>query len=150
MRHNGGSAVGAGLGAAVGAGTGYGPGKGALIGAGVGAAAGAIYDITKHEKWQGIPMKIRIWLATGILTGLLMLNVSVFAQNKPKCDEQGKVKTPERVAGLVLKVDPDQGKLTLRESNGTVHEFQASKDALMEMKVGDRIEATLREAPKCP
>jgi hypothetical protein len=31
-----------------------------------------------------------------------------------------------------------------------VHEFQASKETLQDFKVGDRIEANLREAPKCP
>ena len=45
-------AVGAGGGAAIGAGTCYGAGKGALVGLGVGAAASAIYDITKHNKWD--------------------------------------------------------------------------------------------------
>jgi hypothetical protein len=31
-----------------------------------------------------------------------------------------------------------------------VHEFLASPETIQGFKVGDRIEATLREAPKCP
>jgi hypothetical protein len=33
---------------------------------------------------------------------------------------------------------------------GATHEFQASKETLQDLKVGDRIDANLREAPKCP
>jgi hypothetical protein len=50
------------------------------------------------------------------------------------------MKTPERVEGEVT---------TVRESNGTVHEFMASKETLQDLKVGGRVEAKLREAPKC-
>jgi hypothetical protein len=38
--------------------------------------------------------------------------------------------------------------VTVRESNGTVHEFMASKETLQDLKVGGRV-AKLREAPKC-
>jgi hypothetical protein len=31
-----------------------------------------------------------------------------------------------------------------------VHEFQVSKDTLRDLKAGDKIEASLRVAPKCP
>ena len=60
------------------------------------------------------------------------------------------MKTAEKVEGQVVKTDPAQGKLTVREADGTVHEFQASKETLQDLKAGDRIEAKLREAPKCP
>jgi aconitase B len=59
------------------------------------------------------------------------------------------VKTPETVAGQVTKVDAAQGKVTVRQSDGTVHEFQASPETLKDLKVGGRIEAKLREAPNC-
>ena len=52
--------------------------------------------------------------------------------------------------GQVVKVDAAQNKLSVREADSKVHEFQASKETLQEFKVGDRIEANLREAPKCP
>ena len=38
---------------------------------------------------------------------------------------------------------------TVKDRDGTTHEFQASKDMVQTMKPGDKIEATLREAPKC-
>jgi len=37
----------------------------------------------------------------------------------------------------------------MRQSNGTVHEFQASTETLKDLKVGGRVEAKLREAPNC-
>ena len=58
--------------------------------------------------------------------------------------------TPQKVEGEVVKVDAARNKLSVREADGKVHEFDASKETLQEFKVGDRIEANLREAPKCP
>ncbi len=57
--------------------------------------------------------------------------------------------TPEKVEGQVVKIDMDQGKVVVRETDGTTHEFQASKETLQEYKVGSRIEAKLRSAPDC-
>jgi len=37
----------------------------------------------------------------------------------------------------------------VRQSDGTVHEFQASTETLQDLKVGGRVEAKLREAPNC-
>jgi hypothetical protein len=48
-----------------------------------------------------------------------------------------------------LGVDQNAGKVTIRDSKGTTHEFQANRETLQEMKPGDKIEAKLREAPKC-
>ncbi len=73
---------------------------------------------------------------------------TAFGQAKPAdCPKPG---APEKVEGEVVKVDPDQGKLTVRASDGTTHEFQASKETLQEIKVGDRIGAKLRRASDCP
>jgi hypothetical protein len=58
--------------------------------------------------------------------------------------------TPQKVEGQIVKVDAAQNKLTVRQADGTEHEFQASPETLKTFKVGDRIEANLREAPKCP
>jgi Cu/Ag efflux protein CusF len=57
---------------------------------------------------------------------------------------EGKPNTPAAVAGKVTKVDPAQSRVTLRASDGTVHEFEASKETLQGLKVGDRIEAKRR------
>jgi ribosomal protein S1 len=60
------------------------------------------------------------------------------------------VKTPQKVEGQVVKIDQAHSKVTVREASGGLHEFQASKETLQDLKVGDRIDANLREAPKCP
>jgi Cu/Ag efflux protein CusF len=55
-----------------------------------------------------------------------------------------------KVEGEVLKVDAGLDKITVRGKDGMVHEFQVSKDTLRDLKTGDKIEASLRAAPKCP
>jgi len=94
---------------------------------------------------------MRTWLqvTSGLAIGLLLWSGAALAQVKPGCDAQGKVKTKETVEGQVVKVDPAQGKVTVREADGTVHEFQASAETLKDLKPGDQIGAKLREAPKC-
>jgi hypothetical protein len=95
-------------------------------------------------------MRLGSRVAAGLAMGLLLWTGAALAQGKPDCDAQGKMKTPEKVEGQVVKVDQAQGKVTVREPGGTVHEFQASAETLKDLKVGERIEAKLREAPKCP
>ena len=94
---------------------------------------------------------MRMWprLMAGLAVALMLWTGPALGQSKPACDSQNKVKTPETVEGQVVSVDQAQGKVTVRESNGTTHEFQASKETLQDLKAGDRIEAKLREAPKC-
>jgi hypothetical protein len=60
-----------------------------------------------------------------------------------------KARTPERLAGEVVKLDAEHGKVIFRATDGTTHEFQATKEVLQTYKVGDRIDATLRSAPGC-
>jgi aconitase B len=92
--------------------------------------------------------------ATGLVIGLAMVPLfwgsSALAQGKPACTAQGKVSTPQKVDGEVVKVDAGLDKVTVRGKDGAVHEFQVSKETLRDLKAGDHIEATLREAPKCP
>jgi len=87
------------------------------------------------------------------LTGVLATTVALtgglaFGQSKP-ADCKNRASAPERVEGQVVNVDPAAGKVTIREKNGSTHEFQANKETLQDMKPGDQIEAKLREAPKC-
>ena len=95
---------------------------------------------------------MRSWTGTtAVVAATLMLwSAPGWAQGTRPCDAQGRVMTPQKVDGQVVKVDAAQNKLTVRQADGTVHEFQASKETLQDLKVGDRIEANLREAPKCP
>lgn len=92
------------------------------------------------------------WVAVAAALSIVVMVGSgpALGQTKPPCDAQGKVMTPQKVEGQVIKIDAAQNRLTVRETNGTTHEFQASKETLADLKVGDRVDANLREAPKCP
>ena len=81
--------------------------------------------------------------------GLMLWAGTAPGQSRPACDQQAKMNTPERVEGEVTKVDVAQGRVTVRQSDGTIHEFRASTETLQDLKVGGRVEAKLREAPKC-
>ena len=88
-------------------------------------------------------------LSAGLAVGLMLWTGTSLGQGRPACDQQAKMKTPERIEGEVTKVDVAQGRVTVRQSDGTVHEFQASTETLRDLKVGGRVEAKLREAPNC-
>ena len=94
-------------------------------------------------------MDMRLRLSAGLAVGLVLWTGMALAQGTPVCDQQGRVKTAERVEGEVTKIDAAQGRVTVRESDGKIHEFQASSETLQDLKVGGRIEARLREAPRC-
>ena len=94
---------------------------------------------------------MRTWLrlAAGLAVGLTLWTGTALGQGRPACDPQGKVKTAEKIEGQVIKIDIPQGRVTVREADGTIHEFQASAETLQDLKVGGRVEAKLREAPNC-
>ena len=54
---------------------------------------------------------------------------------------------PPQIEGQVVKVDAAQGKVTVRTTDGTMHEFQASQETLQDSKAGDQIKAKLRKSP---
>ena len=80
-------------------------------------------------------------MAAAVLAGALLVSGAghVQAQNKPDCP-----KGVVDIEGQVVKIDTAQGKVTVRGANGTTHEFQASKETLQDMKVGDKIAAKPR------
>ncbi|HSE86847.1 MAG TPA: hypothetical protein VLJ79_11535 [Candidatus Binatia bacterium] len=86
----------------------------------------------------------------GLAVMLTMLTGTAWGQDKPACDSNGNLKTPELVEGQVSKMDRSQGKLIVRDGDGKDYEFLASNETLQDIKVGDVIKAKLREAPKCP
>jgi hypothetical protein len=89
------------------------------------------------------------WLMTsGVFVSAAFLAAGL-AFGQPKADCKDRVQTPERVEGQVVSVDQNAGKVTIRDNKGGTHEFQANRETLQEMKPGDRVEAKLREAPKC-
>jgi hypothetical protein len=71
------------------------------------------------------------------------------APGEAKSPDCGKAGAPEKVEGKVVKLDLDQGKVSVRESDGKIHVFEASKETLQGFKVGDPIKAKLRSAPDC-
>jgi hypothetical protein len=50
----------------------------------------------------------------------------------------------EVVDGEVTRIDLERRRVTVRSSDGAVHEFEASVETLKDLKVGDRIEAKRR------
>ncbi|PYN46377.1 MAG: hypothetical protein DME00_19265 [Candidatus Rokuibacteriota bacterium] len=87
-------------------------------------------------------------MLSGVLTTTAFLATGL-AFGQPKADCKDRAQTPEKVEGQVVAVDQSAGRVTIREKNGSTHEFQANKETLQDMKPGDKIEAKLREAPKC-
>jgi len=90
------------------------------------------------------------WLMlSGVFTTTAFLATGLAFGQQQKADCKNRAQTPEKVEGQVTAVDQNSGRVTVRESNGTTHEFQANKETVKDMKPGDKIEAKLREAPKC-
>ena len=52
----------------------------------------------------------------------------------------------EMIEGEVTKIDLERSRVTIRSSDGSVHEFEASAETLKDLKVGDHIEAKRRAA----
>ena len=92
------------------------------------------------------------WTCRRLLTvfaasSMVLLTGTVLAQDKPAgCIQAG---APAKVEGQVVQIEPEQGKVTVRESNGATHDFRASPETLRSYKVGDRIEAALRPGQEC-
>lgn len=91
-------------------------------------------------------MKKGFTIAAGVLAASLLVSAPhVQAQNPTDCPKGA----PERVEGQVTKVDTAQNKVTVKGSDGTMHEFTASAETIQGMKVGDKVNAKLRAAPDC-
>jgi uncharacterized protein YigE (DUF2233 family) len=83
----------------------------------------------------------------GSFVTVALLSAGLALAQQPKADCKSAAK--ERVEGQVVRVDTTTNRVTVREKDGTTHEFQANAETLKDMKPGDQIEAKLREAPKC-
>jgi hypothetical protein len=81
--------------------------------------------------------------AAAVALAIAASSSPALAQNVPNCPKPG---APQRVEGQVVAVDAARGTMTVRAADGTTHEFQASRETLQDMKVGDKIEAKLRPA----
>ena len=87
-------------------------------------------------------------VAMGIVLAVPLWAGFAAGQSKPSCDQM-KASAPQKVEGKVVRVDQAQGRLAVVEADGKTHEFQASKETLQDLKVGDHIEARLRALPGC-
>ena len=98
-------------------------------------------------------MEIRRAIVAGVVAAGMLWGGSAMGQAKPTCDpkvQPGSAPgTPERVTGEVVKVDQAAGRVTIKEADGKMYEFHANKDTIQTLKVGDRLEATLRTASAC-
>jgi hypothetical protein len=93
-------------------------------------------------------------VSMSVLAALVFVSGTAFAQPKSQPSAQGKVncnvpRAPQKVEGQVTKIDPATNTISVRESNGTTHDFQGSPETIKDLKAGDRIEATLRPAQNC-
>ena len=87
-------------------------------------------------------------LAVGVMVTIPLWAGFAAGQSKPSCDQM-KASAPQKVEGRVVRVDAAGGKVAVVENDGKTHEFQASKETLQDLKVGDKIEANLRSLPAC-
>jgi hypothetical protein len=86
-----------------------------------------------------------IWTRFGaaVAAPILLWSGTALGQAVTPPTTQGR--TPQMVEGQILRIDRSQGKVTIRATDGTLHEFQASSETLRDLKEGDRIEAKLRQ-----
>ena len=87
-------------------------------------------------------------LVVGVVATIPLWAGFAAGQTKPSCDQM-KASAPQKVEGRVVRVDAAAGKVAVTENDGKTHEFQASKETLKDLKVGDKIEANLRSLPAC-
>jgi hypothetical protein len=95
---------------------------------------------------------MKTWLSTLaiVIAGAVLWSGTALGQATPKegCDAV-KAGAPQKVEGQVVNVDANQGKVTVKTSDGKTQEFQASPETVRDFKVGDKIEARLRNATNC-
>ncbi len=89
-------------------------------------------------------------ISTSVLTALVFVVGMAFAQQSAPPKVNCHVKNERvKVEGQVTKVDAATNIVTVKENDGSIHEFQASKETLQGLKPGDKIEARLRPAENC-
>ena len=97
-------------------------------------------------------------LTAALVTAALIAGGPALAQDKPKANCQPsasprgdatapKAKAPEKIDGQVVKVDRKNGMITVRNNDGSIHEFTGDAETLREYKKGDKVQLTLRSEP---
>ena len=100
-------------------------------------------------------MKTLTLTAAVVAAALVAGGPALAADPKPNCqpsasargDAKTRVKAPEKIDGHVVKVDPTKGMITVRNKDGSIHEFRGDAETLRDYNVGDNIELTLRAEP---
>jgi hypothetical protein len=87
---------------------------------------------------------MRLWTRFGVAVAAPILLWSGVALGQAANPAQPG-NTPQTVEGKVVKIDRQQGRVTIKATNGQTHEFQASQETLRDLKEGDSIEARLRK-----
>lgn len=93
-------------------------------------------------------MKRYLAMTMGVVLSVPLWVGSASAQNNKAACDAAKA-SPQKVEGKVVRVDQAAGRVAVAEASGKTHEFQASKETLQDLKVGDTIEARLRAVPNC-
>jgi hypothetical protein len=94
----------------------------------------------EHRTWRHLGAAVAV-------SSVVVFTGTALAQDKPAgCIQAG---APKKLDGQVVQIDPEQGTVTVRESNGATHDFRAAPETLRSYKVGDRIQATLRAGQEC-
>ncbi len=75
------------------------------------------------------------------IASALVISFAVAKDADVSCATTGK---PAQLEGKVVNVDISHEKITVRDSNDTLHEFQATTETLQKYKAGDPIKAKLR------
>jgi hypothetical protein len=103
-------------------------------------------------------MKILTLTAAVVAAALIAGGPALAQSNKanpncqPSASARGNATTarppaPEKINGKVEKVDPASGMITVRNTDGTEHQFKGDAETLRQYKQGDNIELTLRQQP---
>ncbi len=93
-------------------------------------------------------MTVRM-ISTSALAVMVLLGGSALAQQSAAPKVNCHANPKQKVEGQVTKIDAATNIITVKETDGTVHEFQASTETLQDLKAGDHIEARLRPAQNC-
>ena len=95
-------------------------------------------------------MKTWVSAAAAAVAGAVLWAGIALGQAPPKSGcEAVKAGAPQKVEGQVVNVDANNHKISVKASDGKTHEFQAPPEMIRDFKVGDRIEANLRNAANC-
>jgi Cu/Ag efflux protein CusF len=92
--------------------------------------------------------------ALASLVAAILWTAAAGEPGKPVCDaehapQQSGAVTTGKTGGEVVKVDIALGKVTIRQPDGTSHEYLASQQILRDLREGDRLEVMIKQPRSC-